>query len=256
MKKIFLCCVFLGMSLMCIYSQDKDILEVEYHVFYDVDIPNTRKGTLLINLKERSSIYFNSENSLSSGISLNEEDSRIAIVDGSDDIEFVRMYDKTNEIIYSDFHRKDTYLITDTIQDYTWDTSYTETKKIGNILCNKATLDFRGRKYIAWYDPNYNVNFGPWKFRNTPGLIINVYDQTETYNWTVTKINYVTSDKYLIEFDEEKFKNISLYDFVQLIEIKDPLNVSNSKLPRGGTVKVTYYFRNGMETKYEWEPEK
>ncbi len=56
---------------------------------------------------------------------------------------------------------------------------YKEVKIIANYKCHKATTNFRGRKYVAWYTTDIPVNFGPWKFKGLPGLILEVTDKSK-----------------------------------------------------------------------------
>ncbi len=63
-----------------------------------------------------------------------------------------------------------------------------ETKKIGNFSCQKATTTFRGRNYIAWFAKEIPVPFGPWKFKNLPGLILEIYDTENVFHIIVQKI--------------------------------------------------------------------
>lgn len=51
-----------------------------------------------------------------------------------------------------------------------------ETKKIGEFKATKATTTFRGREYVAWFYSGIPTQFGPWKFNNLPGLILEVHD--------------------------------------------------------------------------------
>lgn len=51
-----------------------------------------------------------------------------------------------------------------------------ETKKIGNIKAFKATGEFRGRTYTAWYVRDIPLPYGPWKLQGLPGLIVEAYD--------------------------------------------------------------------------------
>jgi GLPGLI family protein len=105
-----------------------------------------------------------------------------------------------------------------------------ETKKIGNLLCNKATGHFRGRDYTVWFTKEIPVPFGPWKLQGLPGLILEAYDtKKELYiyfksleypskNVSVPKIkpinqgtptNWVSIDEYKMILEKliEKNKN-------------------------------------------------
>lgn len=50
-----------------------------------------------------------------------------------------------------------------------------------NYLCQKATCDFRGRHYEAWFAPDLPINDGPWKFSGLPGLILYATDSGNQY---------------------------------------------------------------------------
>ncbi|MGG9961943.1 GLPGLI family protein [Ferruginibacter sp. SUN106] len=51
-----------------------------------------------------------------------------------------------------------------------------DTATIYGVKCQKATANFRGRNYEAWFTKSIPVIAGPWKFYGLPGLILNVYD--------------------------------------------------------------------------------
>lgn len=56
-----------------------------------------------------------------------------------------------------------------------------EIKKIGNFNCKKATTNFRGHEYTAWFTEDIPVPFGPWKLNGLPGLILEVYDTNKEF---------------------------------------------------------------------------
>ncbi|MFN7099516.1 MAG: GLPGLI family protein [Flavobacterium sp.] len=128
-----------------------------------------------------------------------------------------------------------------------------ETKLIANYLCSKATTNFRGRKYIAWYCSDLPIQVGPWKFNNLPGAIFQVYDETNDYYWSATKISKKTEDeKYEID---KNLKKISLQEYIDQDE-KFKEQISNKAVlkfvERGAEVLESKYHR-GRETKFEWE---
>jgi GLPGLI family protein len=51
-------------------------------------------------------------------------------------------------------------------------TIHTNRKVIANYSCQNATVEFRGRKYEAWFTTEIPVSDGPYKFGGLPGLIL------------------------------------------------------------------------------------
>ncbi|WP_299004684.1 GLPGLI family protein [uncultured Tenacibaculum sp.] len=73
-----------------------------------------------------------------------------------------------------------------------------ESKKIGDLLCYKAeTLNInKSKKFrptVAWYAPEIPYSFGPNKYHGLPGLIVQLNNNTLTYN--LKKIEFSISDK-------------------------------------------------------------
>lgn len=56
-----------------------------------------------------------------------------------------------------------------------------ETKKSGGYHLQKATTQFGGRSWIAWFAKELNINEGPYKFRGLPGLIFEISDSQENF---------------------------------------------------------------------------
>jgi GLPGLI family protein len=51
-----------------------------------------------------------------------------------------------------------------------------EKQTILSYKCQKATVSFRGRDYVAWFATDIPIPNGPWKFGGLPGLILNLHD--------------------------------------------------------------------------------
>lgn len=58
-----------------------------------------------------------------------------------------------------------------------------ETKEILGYECFKATSDYRGRHWTAWFAPEIPVQDGPWKLCGLPGLILEAYDLRHDYTF-------------------------------------------------------------------------
>lgn len=90
-------------------------------------------------------------------------------------ISFTIYKDRDNKNIYtfdktSDFEKKSIFL-NEEINPQQWDIE-SDTCRILDYLCHKATTQFRGRKYEVYFAPEIPVNEGPWKLYGLPGLIL------------------------------------------------------------------------------------
>jgi len=65
-------------------------------------------------------------------------------------------------------------------------------EKIGEYTTQKATTEFGGRKWIAWFSTEIPFQDGPYKFHGLPGLIVKIEDSEKHYSWKLSgnkKIN-------------------------------------------------------------------
>jgi GLPGLI family protein len=232
------------------FSQSKkhSFARVEYDVFYNTEIPNTKKGILEINLNDNNAVFFLSKSTLESGLTKDNNSIKIISKNGE---RYMKTDSNKKMIQYTEFIKNETYLVTDTIPELKWETNFSETKKIGEILCNKAALAFRGRNYVAWYDMNTPLNFGPWKFNNLPGLILEIYDETKRFNWRATAVVYVDKSEIMLPI-ENNIKAITVKEYIKLMYQQSESTLS-SQMPRGVETKTINVGRTGIETKFEWE---
>lgn len=58
---------------------------------------------------------------------------------------------------------------------------FSDRQKIGEFTTQKATTEFAGRKWTAWFTEEIPINEGPYKFKNLPGLIVKLEDDTQSH---------------------------------------------------------------------------
>ncbi|GGF19053.1 hypothetical protein GCM10011518_30570 [Flavobacterium limi] len=154
------------------------------------------------------------------------------------------------------------YKVTEDLPVMNWKLSKDgESKIIDKFVCNKATLSFRGRNYVAWYTPYISSQFGPWKFYGLPGLILEVYDTDNNYHWTATKINNQSAESFDFNvLDAQKVKQqLTLRQFVEKTDEKTKAFMATVRksVSRGTVVDFgDFDKRSGPELKYEWETDK
>ena len=87
---------------------------------------------------------------------------------------------------------------------------------IAEYNCKKALTSLWGRDYIAWYAPEVDLPYGPYKFNGLPGLVFMVVDTRDNHKFTlsglekVTQYNpiYLWADKDIIKTSRNKVRKI------------------------------------------------
>ena len=128
-----------------------------------------------------------------------------------------------------------------------------ETKELLGYTVHKATCDFRGRKYTAWYAPDISISNGPWKFSGLPGLILEISDSRDHYHYTAVGLKK-TRDLpiYINEGNFIKIKRKKFQELKRRLD-EDPISFLNNN--SGGRVQIKIegncdFFK---ELKYEYQ---
>ncbi|WP_300686169.1 GLPGLI family protein [Chryseobacterium sp.] len=62
-----------------------------------------------------------------------------------------------------------------------------DTQDLEGFKLQKATCDFGGRKWVAWFTKDIPFSEGPYKFRGLPGLIVLLQDNQNFFNFSLIK---------------------------------------------------------------------
>jgi GLPGLI family protein len=95
-----------------------------------------------------------------------------------------------------------------------------ENKEILGFSVQKATGDFAGRNYIAWFAPELPFSDGPYKFSGLPGLILEISDLKNHYHFSLTAFQELANpvDKLL---NLDNYKTVSQQE---LDQVRDDYN--------------------------------
>lgn len=100
------------------------------------------------------------------------------------------------------------YIYSEPFPDFQWKLSQ-DTATVCGYLCHRATADFRGRQWTAWY-ADIAVSEGPWKFAGVPGLVLRVVSADKEHEFTAVSIrksrSLITREKKaVVRTTREKF---------------------------------------------------
>ena len=87
-----------------------------------------------------------------------------------------------------------------------------EKQKIGTYNTQKATTEFGGRKWTAWFTTEIPFQDGPYKFSGLPGLIVKIEDEDKNYSWVLQgnkKVTDYTEYSYIENLMQAKGGNVN-----------------------------------------------
>ncbi|WP_321347844.1 GLPGLI family protein [uncultured Draconibacterium sp.] len=131
--------------------------------------------------------------------------------------------------IYKNYPQKGDLLITDYMggknfkafdsSQFNWNIIPDTTQIIDSYICNAATTQFAGRKYIAWFTKNIPISEGPYKFNNLPGLIIMIYDTERQHKYELLSIVKSKTIEPIILYDKN-YISVTPEEYVNAINLR------------------------------------
>ena len=125
-------------------------------------------------------------------------------------------------------------------------------QKIGEFNAQKATTEFAGRQWVAWFSTELPFQDGPYKFHGLPGLIIKLEDRTKTHQFELVgtskfmpnpeKTSEFIGKSKEIEINQKQYKKLFLEDR------NDPSKVIRQAQASGAIFQMTDQNGNKIST--------
>lgn len=189
MKKIALLSVLVSAMM---FGQTRRFI-YEYTSIPNINDKNDIKKELMaLDITEKGSLYENLEKKAQDSIIKKTFSDALLKGGALTEVNMRRSnpkYVHTRYKVEKDYENQTTYLIERIdLSEYKvaedealkWEIS-PETKIIGEYKTQKATAQFGGRKWVAWFCKDIPISDGPYKFRGLPGLIIEIEDDTQSH---------------------------------------------------------------------------
>lgn len=173
---------------------------------------------MLLNIAEDKSDYFGNDQFVSDSTLLADSKKGLMTMPPNKSMNTDRVLKTPNsDVIRYNTRKGFTKYYVDENLKYKW-TLHPEYLSILNYKAQKATTEFGGRKWIAWFAKDIPFQDGPYKFKGLPGLIVKIEDETKShsfelkgiknssYDFTYPELNNYTK----VNLTQEKFKKMYL----------------------------------------------
>lgn len=162
----------------------------------------------------------------------------------------VTKYPKSKEILYTERILKNNFEYNE-IPKLNWKI-LSETTKIEKYKVQKATVNYGGRNWVAWFASEIPFSDGPYKFGGLPGLILKLEDDTQSFSWNLSGLKKIETPTESL-FDKSAQGKPVIVTKVKFLEVyknylENPLSIIFSSmtdtdlgktLPSGKTVRET-----------------
>ena len=115
------------------------------------------------------------------------------------------------KISYFEHIPSSTFRYEEELDVFSWEL-HPDTDTIAGQFVQKATTDYGGRSWIAWFSPDIPYSDGPYKFNGLPGLIVKVYDAQEHYVFELQTLEKPEKGL-MIKLIEKDFVDVSKQEF-------------------------------------------
>lgn len=105
----------------------------------------------------------------------------------------------STKLVYRTFYSGPILRYSEPIEVINWQIS-PDADSILSFSCQKATCQFRGRSYTAWFTMEIPLSYGPYKFWGLPGLILKIGDNDNQYSWICTRIEKAQKSETIKEY--------------------------------------------------------
>jgi len=123
-------------------------------------------------------------------------------------------------------------------------------KEINNMKCQKATTQYKGRMWEAWF-ASYPINDGPYKFNGLPGLVVKLNDIQKEHNFDLIAIKKINTMFSLLPKNNKKMKQEE-YDGIVKNYVVNINNDAESFIANVKAGKVSVQMKDGYMAQFDY----
>lgn len=176
MKKILLLMILFGLSAT---AQTHRFI-YEYQFKTDSASTEKRKVSMVLDVNPDQVKFYNYDFVVTDSINKTRGENSVI---WDDTPALVR---KRNSAVNTNYVMVQSMFAVDTDDKVNWDLTG-ETRTIGSYKVQKATTQYGGRNWTAWFTKDIALSEGPYKFRGLPGMIFEIYDDKDNFKFSLVK---------------------------------------------------------------------
>jgi GLPGLI family protein len=115
------------------------------------------------------------------------------------------------KLTFTDYIPSETYRYEEQLDIFHWQLTG-DTATVCGYKSQKATCDFGGRSWVAWFAPELPYSDGPYKFNGLPGLIVKVGDTRDHYVFELLSLNK-HAPGVMIEMEDKDYVKTTKFGF-------------------------------------------
>ena len=189
-----------------VMDQAQFVVSYNYTFVRDPEKPlDTRQGVTLLEIGSKYNRFCDAYEIMSDSISDAEALGKLGGADAMSTLMTVMKKRTFNELILIDIAtQRETvqrtaglttkYQYTEDVPVLNWAFEPGDTLICG-YHCQKATASLFGRNYVAWFSPEVDMPYGPYKFNGLPGLVFKVGDADNHHVFELTGIQKVEGER-------------------------------------------------------------
>ncbi|MGJ8548994.1 GLPGLI family protein [Winogradskyella wichelsiae] len=204
-----------------VYSQKKITTDFNYKVTYNLsysldstDLETKKSEDMILFLGDSISTFSSNAKLFKNSVIVKGNTAQTAKENMTDFPYVIVKNAKQNYLAYTLRIVEDYFYYEQKLDVFDWKLQE-DTKVINGYQAQKATTTYSGRDYTAWFTLEIPISDGPYKFNGLPGLILELSDTENHYNFTLKgfeklekEISFKINLKQYIETDKEKLNEV------------------------------------------------
>src|SRR6218665_3034582 len=139
---------------------------------------------------------------------------------------------------------RNNYLMEYDLPKINWEISR-DTRNIDAYTCQRATGQYAGRTYTAWFAPELSFSTGPWKLSGLPGMILEAEDEKKEVQFLFKAISKDSTEHTGTE--KQRLTKVTDAAFTKAEEAyrQDPVGTMQAQLSTTAPITLAYRSNSG-----------